>query len=172
LRLGRRQNGGVVLERRLTLGNIGLGLLGPFGRAVTLLRQLRKAIELLCREGQRAAVAFDVGLVRGNDLALLGQLRVGDGFRRLRALQICGGDIDGGLEVARVELDEKLAGLEGAVVGHMQGQNISGDLWHDRDGVGLQRRVVGLDPVEPRHVDISRRHNQHAGNGQRPYGDF
>jgi hypothetical protein len=171
LRPGCRQCRGITLQGCLPLGDVSLGLLRPLGGPKALLRQFGKAVELLRREGQAAAVAFDIGLVRRDHPALLGQLRFGDGLRCLRALQVRGGNVKGGLKVPRIQFDQQLAGREGTVVGHVKGGNISGDLWNHRDGVRLEGRVVGLDDIKARNLDVGRYGNQSAADCQRPDGN-
>ena len=131
---------------QLQLGRIGLGLVGGH-RALVLAHQRSLGIDLLAGNG-----------ILGLQLLVALQVQLGVLEQRLVALQRALDLVEAGLEAARIDLGQQLAGLDLVAFLEMQAQQLARHLGAHH---GRGARVHGADGAD-QHAHVAPLHHAHG----------
>ena len=121
----------------------GVGLLRALHRAGAGLHQAVVAGLFFLREFQVGFRRGDISRALLDDRLLQGELRIEVAHRGFGCGDIGIGLRQRGLEVAVVDLGQKLSGLDRLVVADQYPRDVAGDLWRDDRGIRLHIGVIG-----------------------------
>jgi len=164
-------NRNVMLLHGVFFANVGLRLLGPLHRAITVFSQYGVALIILLRIDERRLIRGDLLAVLFDDEPLLGDLLIERLNARLRRRDVGASLVKRSVVIAWIDARNHLPGLDRLVVVDRHFGDIARHFGADQDRVRLYVSVIGRDqkaadrPVVVA-VTCGRRDKQ-----QRPAGD-